>query len=32
LGIAAVFQPGTPMRAIIDFIEHNVRPEPTTSK
>ena len=32
LGIAAVFQPGTPMRSIIDFIENNVRPEPTTSK
>ena len=32
LGIAAVFQPGSPMRAIIDFIEKNVRPEPTTSK
>ena len=31
LGIAAVFQPGTPMRSIIDFIENNVRPEPTTS-
>ena len=31
LGIAAVFQPGTPMRSIIDFIEKNVRPEPTTS-
>lgn len=31
LGIAAVFQPGTSMRSIIDFIENNVRPEPTTS-
>lgn len=31
LGIAAVFQPGTPMRSIIEFIENNVRPEPTTS-
>jgi len=31
LGVAAVFQPGTPMRSIIDFIENNVRPEPTTS-
>ena len=31
LGIAAVFQPGTTMRSIIDFIENNVRPEPTTS-
>ena len=31
LGIAAVFQHGTPMRSIIDFIENNVRPEPTTS-
>lgn len=31
MGIAAVFQPGTPMRSIIDFIENNVRPEPTTS-
>ena len=31
LGIAAVFQPGTPMRSIIDFIENNVRPDPTTS-
>ena len=31
LGIAEVFQPGTPMRSIIDFIEKNVRPEPTTS-
>jgi methylmalonyl-CoA mutase C-terminal domain/subunit len=30
LGIAAVFQPGTTMRSIIDFIENNVRPEPTT--
>ena len=31
LGIAAVFQPGTPMRSIIDFIDNNVRPEPTPS-
>ncbi|MXY24464.1 MAG: cobalamin B12-binding domain-containing protein [Acidobacteria bacterium] len=25
-GVAGVFQPGTPMRAIIDFIRENVRP------
>ena len=31
LGISAVFQPGTPMRAIVDFIESHVRPEPATS-
>ena len=31
LGIRGVFQPGTPMQAIIDFIEEHVRPEPTIS-
>ena len=31
LGVSAVFQPGTPMRAIVDFIESHVRPEPATS-
>lgn len=31
LGISAVFQPGTPMRAIIEFIESHVRPDPSAA-
>ena len=31
LGISAVFQPGTPMRAILEFIEAHVRPDPAAA-
>jgi methylmalonyl-CoA mutase C-terminal domain/subunit len=31
LGIEGIFQPGTPMQAIIDFIEEHVRDVPVTS-
>ena len=31
LGISAVFQPGTPMRDILEFIEAHVRPDPAAA-
>jgi methylmalonyl-CoA mutase C-terminal domain/subunit len=31
IGIGAVFQPGTPMRAILEFIEAHVRPDPAAA-
>ena len=30
-GVSAIFQPGTPMEAIIDFIRANVKPRGVTA-